>query len=92
MTAISNFETSPKLKEWVEKNKGAYIGFGTASQLFEMIPVASIFFTFTNHVGAALWAVDIEKGKKVAPEKFGKAINSINSDVHERVKVENREE
>jgi hypothetical protein len=25
-----------------------------------MIPVASMFFTYTNTVGAALWAADIE--------------------------------
>ena len=28
-----------------------------------MIPVASIFFAFTNTVGAALWAADLEKGE-----------------------------
>ena len=27
-----------------------------------MVPVASILFAFTNTVGAALWAADIEKG------------------------------
>lgn len=30
--------------------------------LLELVPVASIFFTFTNTVGAALWAADIERG------------------------------
>jgi hypothetical protein len=29
--------------------------------LLELVPVASIFFSFTNTVGAALWAADIEK-------------------------------
>jgi hypothetical protein len=29
--------------------------------LLEMIPFLGIFFTFTNTVGAALWAADLEK-------------------------------
>lgn len=36
--------------------------FGVAAVLLELIPVASIFFAFTNTVGAALWAADLEKG------------------------------
>lgn len=30
--------------------------------LLELVPVASIIFAFTNTVGAALWAADMEKG------------------------------
>jgi hypothetical protein len=33
-----------------------------ATVLLEFIPPVSIFFVFTNTVGAALWAVDIERG------------------------------
>ena len=29
--------------------------------LLEMVPVAGILFAFTNTVGAALWAADVEK-------------------------------
>lgn len=36
--------------------------FGVATVLLELVPVASILFAFTNTVGAALWAADIEKG------------------------------
>ena len=36
--------------------------FGVAAVLLELVPVASIFFAFTNTVGAALWAADIERG------------------------------
>lgn len=32
-----------------------------AAVLLELVPLASIFFAFTNTVGAALWAADIEK-------------------------------
>lgn len=35
--------------------------FGVAAVLLELVPLASIFFAFTNTVGAALWAADIEK-------------------------------
>lgn len=34
-----------------------------AAVLLELIPVAGIFFAFTNTVGAALWAADFEKGE-----------------------------
>jgi len=59
-----------QLKEWnnsqrekhISDNKAAYTSFGVAASVLEMIPVASIFFSFTNTVGAALWAADMEKG------------------------------
>lgn len=35
--------------------------FGITTVLLELVPLASIFFAFTNTVGAALWAVDMEK-------------------------------
>lgn len=34
--------------------------FGTVATLLEMVPFLNIFFSFTNAVGAALWAADIE--------------------------------
>ncbi|KAF2841392.1 hypothetical protein M501DRAFT_1000584 [Patellaria atrata CBS 101060] len=46
---------------WVEKKKAAYTSFGIPAVLLEMVPVAGIFFSFTNTVGAALWAADLEK-------------------------------
>ena len=36
--------------------------FGIATVLLELVPIASIIFAFTNTVGAALWAADMEKG------------------------------
>ena len=36
--------------------------FGVAAALLELVPVASILFAFTNTVGAALWAADMENG------------------------------
>ncbi|OBT61256.1 hypothetical protein VE03_09368 [Pseudogymnoascus sp. 23342-1-I1] len=48
---------------FVRENAGPYTAFGIVASLLEMVPIASIFFSFTNTVGAALWASDIEKSK-----------------------------
>ncbi|KAL3426931.1 hypothetical protein PVAG01_00440 [Phlyctema vagabunda] len=45
---------------WLKENTGPYTSFGTVATLLELVPVASILFNFTNTVGAALWAADIE--------------------------------
>lgn len=45
---------------WLEEHIGPYTAFGLVATLLEMIPLASIFFTFSNTVGAALWAADME--------------------------------
>lgn len=58
-----------QLKEWnsnqrqkhIEEYRAAYTSFGVAAVLLELVPIASILFAFTNTVGAALWAADIEK-------------------------------
>jgi hypothetical protein len=41
--------------------------FGIAATLLEMIPFANLIFAFTNTVGAALWAADIERQGTTAP-------------------------
>jgi len=56
-----------KREEWVEKRQGAYTAFGTVATLLEMIPVAGIFFAFTNVTGAALWAADLEQSEGTSP-------------------------
>ncbi|KAF8574035.1 hypothetical protein K439DRAFT_1665588 [Ramaria rubella] len=45
----------------IQHRRGGYIAFGTAAMALNLIPFASIFFTFTSTVGAALWAAQIEK-------------------------------
>ncbi|KAG2418716.1 hypothetical protein HFD88_001817 [Aspergillus terreus] len=50
-----------KREEWLRRFQGAYTGLGMASFLLEMVPFASLVFAFTNTVGAALWAADLEK-------------------------------
>jgi hypothetical protein len=34
--------------------------FGVPAVMLEMVPIAGILFSFTNTVGAALWAADME--------------------------------
>ncbi|KAK3176108.1 hypothetical protein OEA41_007430 [Lepraria neglecta] len=63
-----------QLKQWnsnqrqkhIEEYKAAYTSFGVAAVLLELVPMASILFAFTNTVGAALWAADMEKGNVTA--------------------------
>lgn len=38
--------------------------FGVPAVLLELVPIAGIFFSFTNTVGAALWAADMEKNQQ----------------------------
>ncbi|TCD69159.1 hypothetical protein EIP91_008636 [Steccherinum ochraceum] len=45
---------------FVEKRKPEYTAFGMATMLFTFVPLVGLIFTFTNTVGAALWAADIE--------------------------------
>merc|ERR1712032_834985 len=47
--------------EFVGKRKAAYASFGVPAVLLELVPVLGIFFAFTNTVGAALWAADMEQ-------------------------------
>lgn len=42
--------------------------FGVTAFLLEMIPFINLFFVFTNTVGAALWAADLEKSASTAPK------------------------
>lgn len=41
--------------------------FGVGAVLLEMIPIAGIFFAFTNTCGAALWSADLEKAAGSSP-------------------------
>ena len=56
----------PKSSAPILTNHVAY-RFGVAATLLEMIPVAGIFFAFTNTCAAALWAADMEKAQGTSP-------------------------
>jgi hypothetical protein len=65
-------------EQFIEQRKAAYArsvissrsvehrltfrSFGIPAVLLELVPIAGIFFSFTNTVGAALWAADMEQG------------------------------
>ncbi|KAI0868877.1 hypothetical protein GGS24DRAFT_480751 [Hypoxylon argillaceum] len=53
--------SSSQQRDWLQQHNGPYTTFGTIATLLEMVPVVSTFFAFTNTVGAALWAADIEQ-------------------------------
>ncbi|TVY27964.1 Outer spore wall protein [Lachnellula hyalina] len=56
---LKNWSNSQR-EQWLKENTAPYTAFGTIATLLELIPIASILFAFTNTVGAALWAADIE--------------------------------
>ncbi|KAF5512911.1 Outer spore wall protein RRT8 [Colletotrichum aenigma] len=56
---LKNWSASRRA-DWLKRHTGPYTAFGLVATALEMIPFVSIFFTFTNTVGAALWAADIE--------------------------------
>ncbi|KAF9403088.1 hypothetical protein BGX21_007099 [Mortierella sp. AD011] len=53
--------TDKERKDWIKKREHHYIGFGFACQALELVPVLGIFFSFTNTIAAALWAIDLEQ-------------------------------
>ncbi|CAK9437470.1 uncharacterized protein LODBEIA_P18480 [Lodderomyces beijingensis] len=65
MRGLSTQEINASYKQ----NKPVYMAFGLAALLLEMIPVFNIFFMFTNNIGAALWAVDLDKNEEEYAER-----------------------
>ncbi|KAG6011325.1 hypothetical protein E4U43_008398 [Claviceps pusilla] len=50
-----------------------------------MIPIANIFFTYTNTVGAALWAADIEELNTNMTDETAPSLRGAAKKVHVRV-------
>ncbi|CBX94924.1 hypothetical protein IAQ61_008366 [Plenodomus lingam] len=61
----------PEKERFIEERKAAYASFGIPAVLLELVPVAGIFFSFTNTVGAALWAADMEQGRSGGSQGSG---------------------
>ena len=55
-----------EMKQTFKANRPAYIAFGLAAVLLEMVPCFDILIMFTNTIGAALWAVDMENKERQA--------------------------
>ncbi|OJD12337.1 hypothetical protein AJ78_07044 [Emergomyces pasteurianus Ep9510] len=58
---------SKKRRTWVAAHAAAYTSFGAAAFVLEMVPFASMAFAYTNTVGAALWASNLERSIYKAP-------------------------
>lgn len=46
---------------FVRRNIPSYLAFGVAAVLLQLVPGASILFLYSNTVGAALWASELER-------------------------------
>lgn len=57
---LKGFDEAQK-DAFVKANRGGYIAFGTMAMVMNLVPLATILFTFTSTVGAALWASEIQK-------------------------------
>lgn len=59
-----------QIKLIYKKNTGQYMGFGIVANFLESIPILSIFFMFTNTIGAAIWVIDIEQEIKIKESRL----------------------
>jgi hypothetical protein len=68
---------------YVESHKGAYASFGAVALALGLVPVVGTFFSFSNAVGAALYAADLEKQERagksgpLAPGKEGTPVKAV---------------
>ncbi|GJE93887.1 EI24 domain-containing protein [Phanerochaete sordida] len=71
--ALKGFD-APARRGFVARHRPEYTAFGVAALLFNFVPVVGLVFTFTNTVGAALWAARLEAEANVIdprPETAG---------------------
>ncbi|KDQ58363.1 hypothetical protein JAAARDRAFT_128429 [Jaapia argillacea MUCL 33604] len=52
--------TKAQRQEFVEKRRPEYTAFGTTTMILNFIPLVGLVFSFTNSIGAALWAAELE--------------------------------
>ncbi|CAE7187191.1 unnamed protein product [Rhizoctonia solani] len=60
--------TDDERKHWVSARRGAYTSFGFAALALNLVPFATLVFSCTSAVGAALWAADEEKNQGSRPD------------------------
>ncbi|KAG0198340.1 hypothetical protein BGX28_008235 [Mortierella sp. GBA30] len=53
--------TQQERDDWITARKSQYTTFSVIAQGLELIPFVGILFGFTNTIGAALWAADLER-------------------------------
>ncbi|TFK46488.1 hypothetical protein OE88DRAFT_1721107 [Heliocybe sulcata] len=47
-------------QSFIESHRPEYTAFGAATLLLNLVPFVGLLFSFTNTIGAALWAADVE--------------------------------
>ncbi|GJJ72925.1 hypothetical protein EMPS_05283 [Entomortierella parvispora] len=57
--------TEKEREDWIKRQEAQYLAFGFVSQALELVPIFGILFGFTNSIGAALWAVELERKQDV---------------------------
>ncbi|TDL23745.1 hypothetical protein BD410DRAFT_897353 [Rickenella mellea] len=67
-------------EHFVKEHHGAYIAFGTMTMVLNLVPLASLVFLFTSTVGAALWAVEIEKDASHPGQVVGSELTGPSQD------------
>jgi uncharacterized protein involved in cysteine biosynthesis len=71
--------TEAQREEFLKRNKAGYMIFGAVCTLLQMVPLANVLFLYTNVVGAALWAVELERKGVMAPGKQGVSNGKVDS-------------
>ncbi|KAG0293278.1 hypothetical protein BGZ98_002247 [Dissophora globulifera] len=61
--------TAEERKEWIKRREAQYLAFAFVCQGLELVPVLGILFGFTNTIGAALWAVEMERDQDALRNK-----------------------
>ncbi|KZT02069.1 uncharacterized protein LAESUDRAFT_730582 [Laetiporus sulphureus 93-53] len=73
--------TSEQVSTFIEERKWDYRAFGFAAALLERIPIVGLVFSVSNRIGAAMWAVDLEKRQHYVAEvkaaKTGQVTSSL---------------
>ncbi|KAI0664254.1 hypothetical protein C8Q70DRAFT_1041921 [Cubamyces menziesii] len=64
---------------FVEHRRAEYTAFGMATLLFNFVPIVGLLFSFTNTVGAALWAAELEAQANLIDGQVGGTRSRKNS-------------
>ncbi|KAJ8663361.1 hypothetical protein O0I10_000600 [Lichtheimia ornata] len=67
------YNWSPKRRQKrIEQGFWQYQQFGLVATALEMIPFAGFVFSYTNHIGAAMWLMDLKESNTLESGKFFK--------------------
>ncbi|KAI0773283.1 hypothetical protein BD413DRAFT_472964 [Trametes elegans] len=63
--------TKAQRASFVENRRAEYTAFGMVTLLFNFVPLVGLLFSFTNTVGAALWAAQLEAQANLIDNQVG---------------------